>query len=180
MELAVRYRHDAGQPTLARAFFPGEPVIHVNIRTLDHIVEKVAQKRFYARYNLLVRMSEEPTGVDDAIAAVVAEDRAQGYRWALSRSRRDANATRRFEVRHTPAAPSMDAADVWVTFDDGDVYTLWAATPAAIRRVAGEGAPFFYCPNLLVVREVRWDLLRDAVAALGLDIALHGLRDSAA
>jgi hypothetical protein len=173
MALDIRYVRKDHIPYLARASHPGEPLVHVSIETLAHVAEKIRQQRMYARPNMLVQMGADGEGLDEAVRAVVDEDRAQGYRWALGREREHIATYPRFELHI--AEKSAGAADLMVRCPGGEVYALWAATPDAIARAAGDAAPFFYCPNLIAVRALDVPLLRDAVASLWRDLPRHAI-----
>jgi hypothetical protein len=170
MELEIRYRLKDGRPHLARARFPGEPYVHVSIETLEHATAKLAYSAHWTRPNMLVQMGGSEDGLDQAVAAVLEEEKKQGYRWARGRAKRDRDADRHFTIRLANTTRARDAADAWITFGDGTEYTLWAATRDGLVRTAGEGAPWFYSPNLLLVRELDERIIRRAVAALGPEI----------
>ena len=90
----------------------------------------------------------------------------------MGRARKIPSPGPRFELRVDEENARTSAVDLWVRCANGDVYTLWAATPEGIARAAGDAAPYFYCPNLLAVRELDKRLLREAVKSLWRNLPL--------
>jgi hypothetical protein len=173
MSIDIRYHRKDHLPNVARASYPGEPLVNVSIETLAHLGAKLQQQRRFARPNMLVQMGADGAGLDEAVRAVVDEDRAQGYRWTLDRERAHLSTLPRFKLEVVEA--SAESAEFRVRCPSGDVYVLWAATLDGLARAAGDGAPFFYAPNLVAVRAIEMSLLHDVAEGLWRDLPRYAV-----
>lgn len=165
-----------------RAQLAGETPVTFQVESLSTVRKRVQEQGWHAFPHLLIRLTEDDARLPDAVEAALSTERAYAYRpWLAGRGAASAQVRPgAYMIEYfgdLTEVPRDGWIDLVVRSTQGPSYTLTVETPADIERSAAEDPGshshgFYYCPDLLIVREIETSLIESAIAAL-VDLGLH-------
>lgn len=183
----IKYTHlgDRAVPRTAQANFPGESTVLFRIELLENVNRAVQEQGWYAQPNLIIQFDASNSRLDEAVRNALLTERTYDYRaWLNATTVAKTHTKQQYNIEYygDPDSGDLDSGwiDVAIKLIDGNAYTLTIETMPSIELMATEdqqlGAPpFFYCPDLLLVKRIDRTLIGQAVAAIINDIPRYGI-----